>query len=113
MYEDVRKECRVDSIVKLQEWRWTMPQRFYPYTPEYGQTILCEHVDCTSIAVWWDAVHDAIWCDLHAVEDSTAPVRVECAVCGEMCPATWMKQGVCVDCRLVMPLMWVDDEVKL
>jgi len=88
-----------------------MSQRFYPYTPASGETLFCEHPGCAYLAVWWDAVHDAIWCDLHAIAEVVAPVRVQCGVCYEMCPATWIKQGVCVDCRLVMPLMWVDDEV--
>lgn len=87
-------------------------QRFYPYTPVAGEPLLCEHADCLYRAVWWDATHDAIRCDLHAQPEVAAPVRMQCDVCGLLYPAAWVKQGVCTSCRSVMPMLWVDEEVN-
>ena len=85
-------------------------QRFYPYTPSFGQPLICEHPECSYIAVWWDANYDAIWCDVHAVVDAEPPVRVQCEVCLQSYPASWVIYGVCADCRSVMPLLWLPDE---
>jgi len=89
-----------------------MTQRFYPYTPVAGEPLLCEHADCVYLAVWWDATHDALWCDVHAIADVEPPIRVQCEVCALPYPPLWVRNGVCVTCRSVMPLMWPDEEVK-
>lgn len=86
-----------------------MSQRFYPYTPGPGRPLLCEDAHCADLAVWWDALYDAIWCDFHATAEVVAPVRVQCEVCSLMYPPSLVKNGVCADCRSMMPLMWVDE----
>ena len=87
-------------------------QRFYPYTPSSHEGVQCEVALCTNSASWWDAVHDAVFCDFHAMAEVAVPVRVQCAVCELMYPPARILNAVCVDCRSVMPLLWVDNEVK-
>ena len=88
-----------------------MSQRFYPYTPALGEPMYCEAANCTNVASWWESTRDAIWCDFHATSELVAPVRVSCDVCLQWYNPVHIHDGVCVDCRSVMPLMWVDDEV--
>lgn len=52
-------------------------QRFYPYTPVSGETLFCEHAGCAYLAVWWDAIHDVVCCDLHALAEVITPARVQ------------------------------------
>ena len=88
-----------------------MSQRFYSYTPRDTSSLLCEHPNCVYLAVWWDSYVDAVWCDFHATAEALAPVRVQCAVCLQSYNPSHIHNGVCVDCRSVMPLMWTDDGV--
>jgi len=92
--------------------RLPMQQRFYPYTPHAGGVSRCEAAHCENVASWWDATHDAVWCDFHATAEVVSPVRVQCAGCFEWYNPTQVRDGVCGTCRSVMPLMWPDEEVK-
>ena len=89
-----------------------MPQRFYPYHPAAGDAVQCEVANCTNTAYWWDADGDAILCDFHAMAKAS-PVRVQCEVCALLYPPSQVCNGVCVDCRSVMPLLWTKNEVCL
>ena len=86
-------------------------QRFYPYSPSSDEAVQCEVALCSNNASWWDAVHDAVFCDFHAMAEVAVPVRVKCGVCMLMYPPSCIRNGVCVDCRSVMPLLWVDEAV--
>ncbi len=55
---------------------------------------------------------EPIWCDFHALAEVATAVQVQCEVCLEMYPSSHVFNGVCVDCRSVMPLLWVDNEVN-
>ncbi len=85
-----------------------MSQRFYPYIPADGERRLCEAANCTNVASWWESTHDALWCDFHAVAEVVVPRRVSCDVCLQWYNPTDLHNGVCSDCRSVMPLLWVD-----
>ncbi len=88
-----------------------MSQRFYPYTSAPHEARLCEHIHCTNRAFWWDALYDAIWCDFHATEEAVEPRWTVCSVCLQRYPFMYVLNGVCLDCRSVMPLLWVDEVV--
>lgn len=75
-----------------------------------GPVRACEEARCRRAAVWLDRRWDALWCGEHAVEDAEQPMRVECGTCGAVCQPWRVYLGVCLDCRMTMPLLWTDEE---
>ncbi len=83
-------------------------RRFQAYVPRVEQDERqCEVCGCRRVARWWDAQCDALWCDGHAYEGVAPPFRMVCLVCGELLAPGFVRDGVCVQCRAVMPLLWV------
>ncbi len=87
-------------------------QRFYLYTPPSDETVLCNAGTCEFIASWWDVSRQAFWRDFHAAAEQAMPVRVRCPGCFEWYYPSQMVEGVCVTCRSVMPMLWVEKEVN-
>ncbi len=84
-------------------------QQLYPYSPSSGGREWCNFALCSSHAFWWDTLHQAFWCDFHAMAVQGGALYSMCGGCFEWYPSANLIEGVCPNCRSVMPLLWSDE----
>jgi len=83
-------------------------QHLYPYIPPPDEQVWCNVGLCAFHAFWWDTLHQAFWCDFHAMAIQGGALYSMCATCLEWYPSSQLVDGFCGVCRSAGSVLWSD-----